>query len=121
MEGPMIRSIVAFGLTTLATSAIAADLPVKAPAPPAPVYAWSGCYVGGNVGWARTETRFRFNGVDDGSHSSDGFAGGGHVGCDYQFSSNWVIGIQGLIDAADFGNDHVRVLFPGDTFHHDVR
>ena len=121
----MMRSIIiAFGLTALATSAIAADLPVKArpPAPlPVPVYGWSGCYIGGNVGWARTETKVRINGVEDGKFSSDGIAGGGQVGCDYQFSSNWVLGIQGMVDATDFNDDRVSVLFPGDTFRNRAR
>ena len=43
----------AFGL--LSTNVSAADLPRKAPAyvpPPAPVYNWTGCYLGGNVGGA---------------------------------------------------------------------
>jgi outer membrane immunogenic protein len=98
--------------------ALAADLkpaPVyKAPpAPPPPVYAWTGCYIGGNVGWARSETRF----AGDGSTSADGFAGGGQLGCDYQFASNWVVGIQGLFDGTDISRSHTSVLFPGDTFH----
>ena len=28
----------------------AADMALKAPPPPAPVYSWTGCYVGGNGG-----------------------------------------------------------------------
>ena len=39
-----------------AGSAMAADMPVKAPVlkapPPVAVYSWTGCYIGGNVGWA---------------------------------------------------------------------
>jgi outer membrane immunogenic protein len=62
---------------------------------PAPVYAWTGCYIGGNVGWARAKTEVSFDGVGDFSRSADGFAGGGQIGCDYQFATNWVIGIQG--------------------------
>ena len=35
------------------TPAFAADLPVKAPPPPpAPIYSWTGFYVGGNVGYS---------------------------------------------------------------------
>jgi len=120
----MMRSIItiACGLMALATTAIAADMPVKAPPPPqAPVYAWTGCYLGSNFGWARAETRFRFNGLDDGRHSADGFAGGGQVGCDYQFASSWVIGIQGMIDGTEFDRSHVSVLFPADTFPTDSR
>jgi outer membrane immunogenic protein len=116
----MMRSIIiACGLTALASSAMAADLPVKAPPPPAPVYTWTGCYIGGNVGWARDEAKFRFNGVEDGKLSSDGFAGGGQVGCDFQFpgNSSWLIGIRGMFDGMSSSDDHVSVLFPGDRFH----
>jgi outer membrane immunogenic protein len=123
----MMRSIItiACGLTALASSAMAADLPVKAPpAPPAPVYTWTGCYLGGNVGWARAETRFRFAGVEDGaSRSADGFAGGGQIGCDYQLgsSSSWLIGVQAMFDGADLDHSRVSVLFPANTFHNEIR
>jgi outer membrane immunogenic protein len=33
------------------TPGSAADLPVKAPPMPAPVFTWTGFYVGGNAGW----------------------------------------------------------------------
>ena len=117
----MMRSIItiACGLTALATSAMAADMPVKAPPPPpAPVYSWTGCYIGGNVGWARAEAKFRFNNVADGSLSRDGFAGGGQVGCDLQFGGNssWLIGIRGMFDGTSSNDDHVSVLFPNDRF-----
>src|SRR4051812_27209500 len=47
-------------LTALAAQAMAADMPVKAPAykaPPPAVFSWTGCYVGGNVGglWVNKE------------------------------------------------------------------
>ncbi len=45
-----------------ATSAAAADLPVKAPiykAPPATVATWTGCYFGGNVGYGWSPTKWR--------------------------------------------------------------
>jgi len=40
------------------TSALAADLPVKAPVVPPPIFSWTGFYVGGNVGysWGRAST-----------------------------------------------------------------
>jgi outer membrane immunogenic protein len=122
----MVRSIItAFGLTALATSAIAADLPVKAPPPPpAPVYAWTGCYIGGNIGWAHVSREFRnFGEFNNSNNGSDGFAGGGQIGCDYQFASNsnWVIGIQGMFDGTDISHNRVSVLFPGLTFHSKVQ
>jgi outer membrane immunogenic protein len=122
----MVRGIVtAFGLTALATSAMAADLPVKAPPPaPAPVYAWTGCYIGGNVGWARVETKVTlFNnvlGTGQAERSADGVAGGGQIGCDYQFASNWLFGVQVMFDGTSIDASRVSVLFPADTFHAKV-
>ena len=69
-----------------ASQASAADLPRKAPAyiPPAPPpITWTGCYIGGNIGGVFGDGEdFPFVGFSNGS----GFAGGGQIGCDYQFS-----------------------------------
>jgi outer membrane immunogenic protein len=121
VEGFMLRSIIALAFSALATSAIAADMPVMRPAPaPAPVYLWTGCYVGGNVGWAQVSARFndRIDG-DAGDLSSSAFAGGGQIGCDYQFASNWVFGVQGLIDWTDIKRNRVSIIDPELTFHRE--
>src|SRR5262249_16327503 len=53
------------------SSALAADLPTKAPFYKAPLgyFSWSGCYIGGNVGaaWARGSFTSTF---DSGTHLS---------------------------------------------------
>jgi outer membrane immunogenic protein len=100
--------------TLVANYASAADIPRKAPPPPvpAPVYAWTGCYIGANVGWARAKTEVDFEGVEVFSRSADGIAGGGQVGCDYQFASNWVIGIQGMVDGTGIEAERVSVVDP---------
>ena len=54
-------------------SARAADLPVKAP-PPAPVFNWTGCYVGGYVGGARSDGDMTF--TDLGNAQFRSFSGG---------------------------------------------
>ena len=88
--------------SALSTAALAADLPVRAPAAyaPAPItrQMWTGCYIGGNIGGAFGDASI--SGVA-GSISSNGsgFAGGGQIGCDYQFSGGWVLGLRNLIDA----------------------
>jgi len=119
----MMRSIIALAFTaTLGNTAIAADMPVKAPPPaPAPVYNWTGCYIGGNIGWASVSARFENIDGDDGRLSKSGFAGGGQFGCDYQFASNWVLGFQGMIDGADLSRSRESILFEDVTFHSDVR
>jgi len=116
----MMRSIIAFAFTALATSATAADIYYVRPAPPAPLISWTGCYIGGNVGWAQVSAHFN-DGIagDDGNLSSSAFAGGGQIGCDYQFALNWVFGIQGLIDWTDIKRNRVSTIDPFLTFHRE--
>ncbi|HEY1475747.1 MAG TPA: outer membrane beta-barrel protein [Pseudolabrys sp.] len=78
----------------------AADLPTKAPAyvpPPPPPVTWTGCYIGGNIGGAfgQFSVDTPFGGV---SQNGSGFAGGGQIGCDYQFTGGWVFGIRDNFD-----------------------
>src|ERR1700681_3145829 len=77
--------------------ALAADLGArtytKAPAYAAPIYNWTGFYIGGHVGGA-------FGGNDNfgrlALNSNDGrVLGGLQVGADYQFAPSWVVGIEG--------------------------
>lgn len=116
-------------LTVSALPAIAADLPVKArpmaPAPMATAYNWTGCYIGGNVGFARHNIDERSITVagrpfdsDFGSSSSTNVIGGGQVGCDYQFASNFVIGAQGMFDFTNIGSRHTLPAFP--TFYDET-
>jgi len=63
---------------------------------------WTSCYAGGNAGAAWEQTTV----VDEldpsifiASLSATALAGGGQIGCDYQFANNWVVGIQGMWDA----------------------
>ena len=63
----MKRAILGLGGVTVSTllmaallnTANAADLPVKAPLlAPAPVYNWTGCYIGGNGGGVWTDKNY---------------------------------------------------------------
>src|SRR4051812_19165961 len=119
----MTRSIIALAFTVaLGNTATAADMPVKAPPAPAPVYTWTGCYIGGNIGWAKVSTHFDDSVLgDDGRLSRSGFAGGGQFGCDYQFASNWVFGVQGMIDGADISRSRLSIIDEDFTLHSDVR
>lgn len=87
---------------TLGQAALAADVsqrPVyKTPVVVAPVYNWTGCYVGGNVGatWGRADITNVSNFASV-SGTNSGFAGGMQVGCDYQMNQ-WVIGFRNLFD-----------------------
>src|SRR5436190_1639510 len=88
---------------TVKPSDLAARPLYKAPPPPpAPVFSWTGCYVGGNLGGGSTHKHFEFAAdgqlFDEGTLDQGGFVGGGQLGCDYQFGSNFVVGVQGMFD-----------------------
>ena len=83
------------------TSVFAADLAArpytKAPAYVAPIYNWTGFYVGAQVGGAFKGSN-GFNTTDPsvvGTRDDSSFIGGGVVGYNYQFAPNWVAGIEG--------------------------
>jgi len=111
-----------------ASAASAADLAArpftKAPAPvyQAPI-SWTGCYGGGNVGagWDRFNAgEVGFAGVptpfvDYGSNTGSSLIGGGQIGCDYQFASNWLVGIQGKAEFGDIDSSNAVAAFPGIT------
>jgi outer membrane immunogenic protein len=119
----------------LAGSAMAADLPVKAPAAGALVRNWTGCYFGVNGGGASSGGDFT-SGVNSGTYLSDpadlttvrsnasgtandsGFIGGGQVGCNFQ-TGTFVLGLDGDWDyfasAAAFTS--TGTLISGDTFN----
>src|SRR5262249_46815256 len=91
----------------------AADLarPVYKAPPPVPVFSWTGCFVGahGGWGWGKKEVSEVFTSSTTSSRSTtldtSGALFGGQVGCDYQFSGNWVVGIQG-----DFAGTRLTAL-----------
>ncbi|HEX3342062.1 MAG TPA: outer membrane beta-barrel protein [Pseudolabrys sp.] len=91
-----------------AGQASAADLPRKAPAyvPPAPPQiTWTGCYIGANVGgvFGRAKADLGFGG--ELSSDRSGFAGGGQIGCDYQFAGGWVFGVRNMFDGTSLNRD----------------
>ena len=107
-------TLLAAAIGLVASQASAADLPRKAPAyvPPAPPpITWTGCYIGANVGgiFGRAKADFGFGEL---STNNSGFAGGGQIGCDYQFSGGWVIGIRNMFDGTSLSRDRT-FNFPG--------
>src|SRR5437763_9288500 len=96
-----------------AAPAMAADLarPVAAykapPPPPASVYSWTGCYLGGGGGYGMWNQDL-FSSLDDGFSPSltttaggRGWFGTAQVGCDYQFAGDWLIGASADWDFSD--------------------
>ncbi len=92
-------------LALLTGGALAADLPVRGPAPApvvyAPVFTWSGFYVGVNAGYAGDKFDYPFRGdifatpfSGNASVTSSGGVFGAQVGYNWQFASRWVIGVE---------------------------
>lgn len=93
----IVAAIAVLGATGAQAADIAARTYSKAPAYAAPVYNWTGFYVGAHIGGAFRDDNFSLA-VLTGSTVSGGnsmFLGGGQVGADYQFAPNWLIGIEG--------------------------
>jgi outer membrane immunogenic protein len=98
-----------------AAPAMAADMrmPVKAPpAPPPPaLYSWTGCYIGGHVGYAWSKRRvdadplFPIGLPFDFDHEADGFVAGGQVGCNFWQNDRWVWGVEGQVSWADMDHE----------------
>jgi outer membrane immunogenic protein len=104
-------ALVALSLGTSAAFAAEKRVPAYAPPPPppAPVYTWSGCYVGASAGTSSgTSQHFTSAGsvvtgspgvLPAGAAITDrfdlsGFIGGGTLGCNWQWGA-WVFGIEG--------------------------
>jgi outer membrane immunogenic protein len=103
-------ALVALGATV---PALAADLGArtyaKAPAYAAPIYNWTGFYIGGHIGGAFSSDN-NFNGLVTGNNNDGRFLGGLQAGADYQFAPNWVVGIEGQYSWLGHNNS---VIFPG--------
>jgi outer membrane immunogenic protein len=100
---------------TAGAPVFAADLAVKAPVgiPPAPVFSWTGCFIGAHVGGVVSEDRTANTLGNSASFSSTGFVGGGQLGCDYQFAGGWVVGAEGRAAWTSLQNTHAgSIIFP---------
>ena len=111
-------------------SALAADMPVKAPPPPPPLYNWSGCYFGGFVGYTAGRADVNYNNghfgfpqfaglqATDDIHLS-GATGGFDAGCQYQ-AGWWLIGVE--VDASALNKSGQRTeYFPFQNYIVDVK
>jgi outer membrane immunogenic protein len=111
----------------IATSASAADLAArpytKAPPIVAPIYNWSGVYIGinGGGGWSHKCWDFAGNdrsrlavNVAEGCHDATGGTVGGQVGYRWQAAS-WVFGLEAQGNWADFKGSNVSLNFAAIT------
>ena len=114
-----------------AVAANAADLPAraytKAPAFVAPVFSWTGFYIGAKAGYGFGDNQTvtttgqavaNVNNVVGGARpgsvrlNNDGFIGGGQIGYNFQFSPSWVFGIEADIAYTDFRDTRTVVTLP---------
>ena len=133
MKTRILGLLAATALTTAGLSAAsAADLPVRA-APPviavAPIFTWTGFYVGGNLGAGWRDSNddpviLTGPGIPGGlaggtlifgNNNDATFTGGGQIGYNYQIGS-WVIGAEADIQGIDSGNNSNAVFIPGPGF-----
>jgi outer membrane immunogenic protein len=129
MKRLFLGSVALVALSLGTSAAFAADRRVPAytpPPPPAPVYTWSGCYVGATAGTSNGSSQHiavagsTFNNpasppIPAGTNITDrfnlsGFIGGGTLGCNWQMGA-WVFGIEGDGSATNkSGQDFERPL-----------
>ena len=113
----LLTSVAVFGL--FGASALASDLPTKAPVnrPPieAPPYNWSGFYVGANfgAGWATGSLNIPDNNFYGGTTE---FIGGVQAGYNFQ-AGHLLFGVEGDFDGASFNHPELPVPTLGSVNH----
>src|SRR3984893_13058737 len=104
---------------SMAGPAVATDMQAPPLAPFALRFNWTSCYLGGHLGggFAHKDITDPVQLVQDsflGAGSTDGITTvspaptgvviGGQIGCDYQFASSWVVGIEGAVSGSTMKN-----------------
>ena len=134
MRTRILGLLAATALTTAGLSAAtAADLPSQAPPPApiiaAPIFTWTGFYIGGNLGAGWRDSNddpviLTGPGIPGGleggtlifgNNNDATFTGGGQIGYNYQIGS-WVIGAEADIQGIDSGNNSNALFIPGPGF-----
>jgi outer membrane immunogenic protein len=105
----------------LTLPALAADVsvsPLGTYPPPRPVYSWTGCRIGANIGGGSAPTSWSdpFGSIPNdggpgylGDHTASGVIGGGQLGCDYQVG-RFVFGLQGVYDLTGMKASNIEPL-----------
>lgn len=116
----MIRLLLSgLAAVVMVSSASAADVAAApyAKAIGAPVYDWSGVYLGGNGGWGSSRKCWDFVNAagsfitSEGCHDASGGTAGGQLGYRWQ-AANLVFGIEAQGNWADFNGSNVSIAFP---------
>jgi outer membrane immunogenic protein len=105
---------VALAALAAAAPALSADLGARpygnAPAYAAPIYNWTGFYIGGHVGGGISSNEV-LNGIVTGSNHNARLLGGVQAGADYQFGSSFVVGVEGQYSW--LGGNNGAIALPG--------
>ena len=118
MKSFLLATVGLVALVGIAAPASAADMAVKArpPAPIiAPIYDWTGFYIGANGGWGQSENCVNF--ADDLGTFGEACRGrsgglfGGQVGYRWQ-ANQWVFGLEAQGDWADLNSTRVSLIDP---------
>jgi outer membrane immunogenic protein len=122
----MRRLLLAATALTVSTSAFAGEPASSTPgaaafAAPPSYFNWTGCYLGGNVGPGWGNANFSGLGVDAPSGGfnigSGGVLGGGQIGCNLQFSRNWILGAEGDFGWSSISGTVQEPFFSGKNQH----
>lgn len=114
MKRIALGALLALGL---AAPASAADMrmPVKAPPPIiAPIFTWTGFYLGGHLGagWTSHGIREEFFGTEWGGSSDATFLGGGQIGYNWQINS-FVLGFEADVAGIANRSRSDAIVIPG--------
>jgi outer membrane immunogenic protein len=106
-------ALVALGAAPAVAADLAARPYAKAPAyaPVAPIYNWTGFYIGGHIGGAFAGDNSIGTGVTASNNGK--FLGGVQAGYDWQFAPSWVLGIEGQYSWLSGTNQSVAFTVPG--------
>ena len=109
----LLLTTVAIAVLSAALPAHAADFgyraPYRTPAYAAPLYNWTGFYIGAHAGGAFSSSD-NFTGLGTGNNGNGRFVGGLQAGGDWQFAPNWVAGAEAQYS---WLSGNVGAIFPG--------
>jgi outer membrane immunogenic protein len=119
--GEQMKKLLVAGITAAAfcgAPALAADMPTKAPSTFAPVYNWSGPYVGivGGGGWGTSDQFVPGTADTSGRFNISGGLVGATLGYNWQKNGPFVLGVEGDFSWANIRGSTAGTLLEPDFF-----
>jgi len=117
MKKFLLGGLIALGMAAPASAADLAARPyTKAPPVLAPIYDWTGFYIGANGGWGQSHNCVDFVTaagaiIADGCRDRSGGLVGGQIGYRWQ-ANQWVFGLEAQGDWADLSNTRISLINP---------